>query len=101
MRLPICLCVLVGAVLLGCQPQPNPTPTPPPYALPSHEVTNGVCIVFETMPATDLVSQLTSAGAVINNNGTIFLFDTVNTEPRRLAVRAALLNGATLKGAPR
>ena len=100
MRLLLCLCVLLGAIVLGCHPQPVPTPNPPAYTLPTREITNGVCIVFETIPAPPLVDQLTSAGAIINTNGTIFVFDTVNTEPRRLAVRAALLNGASLKGVP-
>jgi hypothetical protein len=53
------------------------------------------------MPSPNLVSQLTGAGATISASGTVFLFDAVNTDLRRLAVQAALLNGASLKGAPR
>jgi len=91
---------MVSAVFLGCQTEPS-APVPSPYTLPTHEVTNGVCIVFADMPSPNLVSQLTGAGATISASGTVFLFDVVNTDLRRLAVQAALLNGASLKGASR
>ncbi len=100
MRYTSWLCALLGAVLLGCQPPPAPS-TPERYAPPTHEVTNGVCIVFDAVPAPDLVHQLTGAGAIISTNGTSFVFDAVNTDARRQAVRAALLSGATLKGMPK
>jgi len=97
MRLLLCFCALLGAIALGCQPQPPPASH---YTFPAHSVTNGVCIVFATVPSSALVGQLSSAGAVISSSGLVFVFDIVNTAERRQAVQSALLSGAELKGAP-
>ena len=99
------LCALLSAVVMGCQqpslPEPLPEPTPLRYAPPSHEVTNGVCVVFSIVPIPVLVQQLVDAGGTANSNAMIFVFDAVNSDARRQAVTAALLNGAELRGFPR
>ena len=109
MRLTL-LCALLSAVVLGCQPQATtPTSTPPAsappaptglrFTPPTQEVTNGVYVIFSTRPSAAVLTALVDAGAKIKNtNGTVFVFDAVNSDARRNAVTSALLNGAELKG---
>lgn len=95
-------CVTLG-LWLGCKTVEE-TPLPPSqYELPSRSITNGVSVFFSAAPPQDLIVKMESAGALRFDdvNGVEgWLFPTVDTEARRLAVNAALLAGATLKGTP-
>lgn len=94
-------CVTLG-LWLGCKTvEPKPVP-PSAYHQPEHEITNGVVVVFDSVPSQALTQRLFEAGAqsTMNSEIRVFIFDSINTEAKRLAVNAALLAGATLKGTP-
>jgi len=84
--------ILLVALAVGCQ-----QPTPSKYHLPTHEVTNGVHVVFHAVPLESTVTALLSAGAV-KQDGMVWRFDIVDSPEKRQAITSALMDGAQLEG---
>lgn len=91
---------LAGAVCLLSCTSPNSPSGKNGYTLMTGEITNGVAIVFESVPSDALVQRLTAVGAEVSDPPTAFVLRVVDTDAKREALTAALIAGAHLKGAP-